>query len=144
MRRWLTPVQLGEHLAQRSPRVAKLNHKRRREYAVRAAKRLEKLSETTLIKRVGVNILVSWKAIELLHAPDITTVDEIDKGMAEINHKVRGLVDRTNAHASHIRDHSLRIVDSQRRLTILEEKEAARRRFEAEIQGIESRNRAAG
>lgn len=137
MRRWLTPAELGDQLAQRSERVARLNKKRRREYAVRVVQRIERLEQTTLTKRLaGGRILVSWKAVEVLNPPDMATVDLLDKNVAQLSQAYRGLKSQAGAHGSHIRDHS-------RRLVLLEEKEAARRRFEAEIHSIESRGRAA-
>lgn len=136
MRRWLTPSQLGEQLAKTDPRVAKLNRKRRREYAVRLVQRVEKLEEIRCLKRVGARILVSWRALESLLPPSVATVDLIDTNLAVLSQDHRHLRTQVNGYGSALRDH-------QRRISVLEEKEAARREFEAKIQLIESRNLAA-
>lgn len=143
MRRWLTPSQLGEQLAKNDPRVARLNKKRRREYAVRLVQRVEKLEEIQCLKRVGKRILVSWRALESLLPPTVATVDLLDTNITVLNQEQRHLKTQVNGYGARLADASRRLTDHQQRISVLEEKEAARREFESKIQAIESRNLAA-
>lgn len=143
MRRWLTPTQLGEHLASKDPRVAKLNKKRRREYAVRLVQRVEKLEEIRCLKRVGSRILVSWQALESLLPPNITTLDLIDSNLSVLAQDHRHLKQQVNGYGSQLRGAAAELRDHKARIAVLEAKEAARREFEAKIADIESRSRAA-
>lgn len=143
MRRWLTPSQLGEYLASKDPRVAKLNRKRRREYAVRLVQRVEKLEEIRCLKRVGSRILVSWHALESLLPPSVTTMDLIDTNLSALNQDHRHLKQQVNGYGSQLRATGAELRDHKARISVLEEKEAARREFEAKIAAIESRNPAA-
>ena len=143
VRRWLTPSQLGEHLATTDPRVARLNRKRRREYAVRLVQRVEKLEEIRCLKRVGKRILVSWHALESLLPPSVTTMDLIDTSLSALNHEHRHLKQQMNGYGSQLRAHGTELRDHRERIAVLEEKEAARREFEAKIAAIESRTLAA-
>jgi len=143
VRRWLTPTQLAEQLAERDPRVAKLNQKRRREYAVRLVRRVEKLEEMQFLKRSGARILVSWRALESLLPPSVTTVDLLDQNVATLSQGHRHLAKRVNDHGSQIRAHAERLRAHEARIVELEEKEAARREYEAKIRDIESRSLAA-
>jgi len=137
VRRWLTPAQLGEHLATTNPRVAKLSKKRRREYAVRLVQRVERLEEIRCLKKTeNGRILVSWRALETLLPPSVATLDLLDTNLSAINQSHNHLQARVNGYGSALRDH-------QRRIVVLEEKEAARREFEAKMHAIESRNLAA-
>jgi hypothetical protein len=137
VRRWLTPTELGEQLARRNQRVAALSPKRRREYIVRLVQRVERLEEARFLRRTGRNILISWRAIESLLPPDVATVDLLDANLSALNQEHRALKARVGGHGASLREHRERII-------LLEEKEAARREFEAKIQAIESRSRAAG
>lgn len=143
MRRWLTPAQLGEHLASKDPRVAKLNRKRRREYAVRLVQRVEKLEEIRCLKRVGARILVSWQALESLLPPNVTTLDLIDSNLSALSQDHRHLKQQVNGYGSQLRATGAELRDHKARIAILEEKEAARREYEAKIHAIESRSLAA-
>lgn len=132
MRSWLTTSQLGERLAKRDPRVAELGRKARNQYALRLVRRAERYDGVRCTKRVGKHVLVSVRLLEELLPTDAATVDRLDIEFGKLNHEHRAMKGRLNGHAEKIKN-------TARRVAILEEKEAARREFEARIADIDRR-----
>lgn len=137
MKRWLTTFELGETLAKRDPRIAQLSRKRRNEYALRLVRRAERYDGVRCTKRVGKNVLVSVVALEELLPTDAATVDRLDVEFGKLNQEHRQLKVRIGDHGSKLTNHARRIV-------ALEEKEAARRDYEARCAEIDRRANAAG
>lgn len=129
MKRWITTAELGDALAARSPRVAKLSPKRRNEYALRLARRAERLEAARYTKQVGKHVMVSIRAVEVLLPPEEATVERLDVQFGKLNREHRYVRGRLSAH--------------ERRIGNLEEKEAARRDFEARCADIDRRANAA-
>lgn len=131
MKRWLTTSELGDALAQRSARVAKLSRWRRAEYARRLVQRAEQLEDVRCVKRVGRRVLVSVNALAYLLPSDVATVDRLDAEFANLAQNVRGLRGQVNGHGSVLRDHG-------RRLKIVEKKQQILARCQAELAAADS------
>jgi hypothetical protein len=125
MKRWITTAELGEALAARNPKVARLNAKRRNEHALREVRRAERLETVRYTKQVGKHVMISVRAVEVLLPPDEATVDRLGAEFSKMNQEHRRFRGR-------LKDHDRRIIG-------LEEKEAARREFEAKCAEIDRR-----
>lgn len=126
MKRWITTSELGDALAARDPRVAKLSRWRRAEYARRLVKRAEEQESVRCIKRVGRRVLVSVRALALLLPSDVATVDRLDVAFAELHQNHRTLRGQVNGHGSQLRDHG-------RRLKIVEKQQAIIAKCQADL-----------
>lgn len=129
MKRWITTAELGDALAARNPRLAKLNPKRRNEHALRLVRRAERLETVRYTKQVGKHVMVSVRAVEVLLPPEEATIERLDVQVGKLNREHRYVRGRLSFH--------------ERRIGTLEEKEAARREFEARCADIDRRANAA-
>lgn len=134
MRRWLTPLELGDQLAKRDPKVARLTRRGRREYVVRVVQRIERIEDLQCIRRKGRSILISWRALESLLPADAATIDRLDTELGKLNQVARAIRGQVNGHGSQLRNHG-------KRLVVLEELEAARRDYDNRIADIQRRAR---
>ncbi len=117
MKRWLTTAELGDMLAKRDARVAKLSRWHRAQYARRLVRRAQAIDGLTCIRHAGRRLRVDMRIVESLLPPDAATIDRIDVEFGALNQGHRQLKTQANSHGSLLRDHS-------RRIKILERKEA--------------------
>jgi hypothetical protein len=109
MKRWLTTSELGDVLAERSPRVAKLSRWRRAEYARRLVERAERLESVRCTKRNGRRLLISTNALALLLPTDAATVDRLDTEFGKLAQNQRALRRQVNGHGAQLITHAKRI-----------------------------------
>jgi len=101
----MTASELGDRLAVADQRVARLNPKRRREYAVRLVQRAEIRQGISLLKKAGGRISISGKAIELL-LPTGDNSEQIREAEVDLlRQEIRLLRAKLNAQGAQIRDH---------------------------------------
>lgn len=121
MRRWFTAKELGEHIAESVPRVAKMEPKRRREYAVRVVQRLETEHEAKLIRRAGGRVLISKQALAMLAptaGPSSAEVIAVTiSGLISKNKEIRA---KLKAQVAELRDLKLMLAATEKRLATLE------------------------
>lgn len=109
MKRWLTTSELGDALAAKSPRVAKLSRRRRAEYARRLVERAERIESVRCSKREGRRMLVSVSALAYLLPSDVGTVDRLDVEFGKLAQNQRALRRQVRGHAVLISDHAKRL-----------------------------------
>jgi hypothetical protein len=109
VRRWLTTTQLGDALAAKSPRVAKLSPRRRAEYARRLVERAERLESVRCSKREGRRLLVSVSALAYLLPSDEATVDRLDIEFGKLAQNQRALRRQVKGHTMLLSDHAKRL-----------------------------------
>lgn len=126
MRRWITTAELGEALAAKSPRVAKLSKWRRAEYARRLVERAERLESVRCTKREGRRLLISVNALALLLPSDAATVDRLDTEFGKLAQNQRSLRRQVNGHGAQLIVH-------EKRLKIVEKKAAILARCQEEL-----------
>ena len=119
MKRWLTTSELGDALAARSARVAKLSRWRRAEYARRLVERAERLENVRCVKRVGRRMLVSVNALAILLPTEVATVDRLDVAFADLRQSHRFLRGQVNGHGSLLREHGKRLKIVEKKAAIL-------------------------
>ncbi len=115
MKRWLTTSELGDVLAERSPRVAKLSRWRRAEYARRLVERAERLESVRCTKRNGRRLLISTNALALLLPTDAATVDRLDTEFGKLAQNQRALRRQVNGHGAQLITHAkmLKVLDKK-------------------------------
>jgi len=109
MKRWLTTTELGNALAAKSTRVAKLSSRRRAEYARRLVERAERLESVRCSKREGRRMLVSVSALAYLLPSEVATVDRLDVEFGKLAQNQRALRRQVRGHAALISDHAKRL-----------------------------------
>lgn len=129
MKRWITTAELGEALAAKSPRVAKLSKWRRAEYARRLVERAERLESVRCSKREGRRLLVSVSALAFLLPSDVATVDRLDVEFGKLAQNQRALR-RT------VKTHSVLITEHSKRLKIVEQIADETARFQQRLEAI--------
>lgn len=115
MKRWLSTSEVGDLLAERSPRIAKLTRWERARYARRLVERAERLEGVRCSKREGRLLKVSVNAMAYLLPPDEATVDRLDAEFGKLTQTVRAVKRQVNGHGAQLAQH-------HRRLKIVEEK----------------------
>jgi|GEM_PF-3056199 len=120
MKRWLTTTQLGDALAAKSPRVAKLSSRRRAEYARRLVERAERLESVRCSKREGRRMLISVSALAYLLPSDEATVDRLDVEFGKLAQNQRALRRQVKGHTTLLSDHKRLLSDHAKRLKIVE------------------------
>ena len=126
MNRWLSTRELGELLAKRYPKVAKLSPWHRAQYARRLVRRAEKLEGVRCVKWEGRRIRISVRALDALLPPDVATIDRLGIAFSELHQSHRALRGKVNGHGSRLHDHD-------RRLKIVEKKQAILARCQADL-----------
>lgn len=121
MKRWLTTSELGDVLAERSPRVAKLSRWRRAEYARRLVERAERLESVRCTKRNGRRLLISVNALALLLPTDAATVDRLDTEFGKLAQNQRALRRQVNGHGAQLITHAKMLKVLDKRSAILAE-----------------------
>ncbi len=109
MKRWITTTELGEALAAKSPKVAKLSRRLRAQYARRLVERAERLESVRCSKREGRRLLVSVGALALLLPSEVATVDRLDVEFGKLAQNQRALRRQVRGHAELISDHAKRL-----------------------------------
>jgi hypothetical protein len=126
VKRWITTSQLGDALAAKSPRVAKLSKWRRAEYARRLVERAERLESVRCTKRDGRRVLVSVSALAYLLPSDVATVDRLDVEFGKLAQNQRALRRQVNGHGAKLITHA-------RMLKILDKKAAILAKAQADL-----------
>lgn len=128
--RWLSFSEIGELMVKHRPVLANLSKADRRQYVRRVVKRAERRDEVRYTKRVGRALFVSRNALEHLLPYNGETISELERGQAAIRQNQALQERQLNGHGSRLREHS-------KRLSVLEEKQAALLAYLTTIDRIE-------
>lgn len=129
MKRWLTTSELGDALAEKSPRVAKLSRRRRAEYARRLVERAERIESVRCSKWEGRRMFVSVGALAYLLPSEAATVDRLDVEFGKLAQNQRAL-------RRDVKGHSVLISDHAKRLKIVEAISAETTAFQLRIEKL--------
>jgi hypothetical protein len=138
VKRWITTTQLGDALAAKSPKVAKLSSRRRAEYARRLVERAERLESVRCSRREGRRLLVSVSALAYLLPSDVATVDRLDVEFGKLAQNQRALRRQVRGHTVLLSDHKMLLSDHARRLKIVEQISTETAEFQVRIEKLKA------
>lgn len=121
MKRWLTTSELGDALATKFPKVARMTRWNRAQYARRLVERAERLESVRCTKRAGRRLLVSVNALAFLLPSEVATVDRLDIEFGKLAQNQRALRRKVSELSSTVGDHENRLVTTEKRVRLLRE-----------------------
>ncbi len=133
MKRWLTTSELGDALAAKFARVAKLSRWRRAEYARRLVERAERLESVRCTKRSGRRILISVNALAFLLPSEAATVDRLDLEFGKLAQNQRALRRQVNGHGAQLITHEKRLKIVEKKTKIIADAQQALALADAEL-----------
>jgi hypothetical protein len=121
MKRWLTTSELGDELAKRFPKVARMTRWNRAQHARRLVERAERLESVRCSKRDGRRMLVSVNALGFLLPTEQATVDRLEIEFGKLAQNQRALRRKVSEHSSKLGNHEERLGKTEQRVHLLHE-----------------------
>jgi nuclear transport factor 2 (NTF2) superfamily protein len=101
--RWLSLMEVAELIGRHNKRVLALSRKRRREHVLRLVRRVERINEQRIAKRVGREWFVSRNYVDALQQWEPEALSELEQNVASIKQKQEAQQRQINGHGSRLR-----------------------------------------